>query len=610
MGRTTALAVWLTALDFGHLRDVLTRRPDAAATRPHTLRALAEALLEPTSVDRAVDTLDQGCLDVLDTVVALGSDATADAVAHRLRCTGKASRSDLRRALTELRTCALVWPDGDALRTIPDRRPTAKPRRITSAPRAPRRVSVDRATVDNAATEAATALVEGIGRLLEHCDVHRTDSRSLPGARDANPHTARFRYTLASRAGLLATVDDRVLPTSWADAWADAHPAVRLARLVTAWLADSRHRSVVARHAELADGTAFADRDEAVADLVWSRRGTAVVLTEAEEVGLIASGALTGLGKAALDGVVDEAADQYVHAEVSRVRFLPDLSVAVRGLPNRALGRVLGRCAEHDGVYWRFTEQSVRRALDTGRDSVRVLAELSQVGDVPPELDTLVRSVARRHGRVTVTAVACCVRSDDRDLLLELLEHPRLTTLSLEALAPTVLASAKPVKETLARLRAAGYAPSGTGVDGTATIERAPRERGEPAPPPPRSRTIPLADRELTALALALSGRERSRATPLRADLRRAGTARMLRDESLVLRDSEVALLADALVTRTCVEIDFAHGPRTTTKHVITPVDHAAGNLKASLEPRGEHHEFAVGRIRSVREVREMREVH
>jgi hypothetical protein len=51
------------------------------------------------------------------------------------------------------------------------------------------------------------------------------------------------------------------------------------------------------------------------------------------------------------------------------------------------------------------------------------------------------------------------------------------------------------------------------------------------------------------------------------------------------------------------VEIDVANGPRSTVKHVITPVDHSSGNLKASRAPRGEHCEFLVSHIRSVRAV-------
>ncbi|QTR02117.1 hypothetical protein J7S33_23285, partial [Saccharothrix algeriensis] len=77
----------------------------------------------------------------------------------------------------------------------------------------------------------------------------------------------------------------------------------------------------------------------------------------------------------------------------------------------------------------------------------------------------------------------------------------------------------------------------------------------------------------------------------------------LLRDQSLVLRDSEVVLLADALVTRSAVEIAVAKGPRTTIRHVITPVDHASGSLTAN-GPHGESRQFLVGHIRSVRPVR------
>lgn len=97
---------------------------------------------------------------------------------------------------------------------------------------------------------------------------------------------------------------------------------------------------------------------------------------------------------------------------------------------------------------------------------------MAEGGRLPQALDYLIEDVGRRHGRIRVQPAGCCLCGDDEALLTEILHTRSLAALQLVRLAPTVLASAKPEKETLAALRAAGFAPAGN-----ATIERLPRHR-------------------------------------------------------------------------------------------------------------------------------------
>jgi len=318
-------------------------------------------------------------------------------------------------------------------------------------------------------------------------------------------------------------------------------------------------------------------------------------------------GVAAGLPVDAVMGV-PAGAVAFVPPAASTVDLRPDLTAAVAGLPSRELGAVLDLTADRVAGGWRFSGGSVRRALDAGHAPGEVLARLAEVAEhgVPRALEHLVHEVARRHGGLSVTAVGCCVRADDPQLLAEIARHPSLTALGLRPLGPTVLASERPADETLALLRTAGYTPGAAAADGSPVVRRAPRRRVEPARTPPwRPWRPPLTDRELTGLAAALVERERPapEAVPPRTRSRWLDAARLLRDQSLVLRDSEVVLLADALVTRSAVEIAVAKGPRTTIRHVITPVDHASGSLTAN-GPHGESRQFLVGHIRSVRPVR------
>jgi hypothetical protein len=99
---------------------------------------------------------------------------------------------------------------------------------------------------------------------------------------------------------------------------------------------------------------------------------------------------------------------------------------------------------------------------------------------VPQTLTYLIEDVARRHGQVQVRPAGCCLCSNDETLLTEILNTRSLRALSLVRLAPTVLVSARPQVETLAALRAAGYAPSGVRADGSPAIEIPQRRRAAP----------------------------------------------------------------------------------------------------------------------------------
>ena len=88
----------------------------------------------------------------------------------------------------------------------------------------------------------------------------------------------------------------------------------------------------------------------------------------------------------------------------------------------------------------------------------------------------------------TTTAAALAVRAAERHgrrtVVLTIDPARRLAqALGLTELAPTVYASALPVAETLAALRAAGYAPAGEHADGTIAFDRVPRHRVTPPHP-------------------------------------------------------------------------------------------------------------------------------
>ena len=166
-------------------------------------------------------------------------------------------------------------------------------------------------------------------------------------------------------------------------------------------------------------------------------------------------------------------------------RFQADLTAVAAGAPGSELAELLGSAADRESeghaVVWRFGAASVRRALDGGLSAEELLTRLRAVaeGGLPQPLEYLVRDTGRTHGRMRVVRSACCIRSDDETLLVELEKSRMLAKLELRLIAPTVLISTQPPTATLQALRAAGYAPVLEAETGVTVVERAPELRAE-----------------------------------------------------------------------------------------------------------------------------------
>lgn len=110
------LAAWLRTRDDDQLAALLAARPDVARPAPSDVVALAGRLAVPVSVDRALDELDAGTLQVLDVVLLAPTDGVSpDEVVAALPDVPGAV---LTAALTALTDRALLW--GDEVLRAPD----------------------------------------------------------------------------------------------------------------------------------------------------------------------------------------------------------------------------------------------------------------------------------------------------------------------------------------------------------------------------------------------------------------------------------------------------------------------------------------------------------
>lgn len=513
----------------------------------------------------------------------------------------------------------------------------------------------------------ASRAVEEVTRLIAVCEKEPPAPRKSGGvgvrelrrvAKSAGcaEDAARLWLELAAAADLVDWHHAGLVPTAAFDGWQTDEPADRLICLVRSWrqmtrlpLLDHPEDGVRApleerandpaaprlREAVLAALAALPHdagltRPEALTELVMWRRPMlfedeelappylGAVLREAELLGVVVHGALTPAGRALLtDATEGDAADfervvtSALAPACTTVVVQSDLTALVPGPPSARLAELLDGLAEREthGIAstWRFGPVSIRRALDAGRTAEEILSELRAAadGDLPQPLEYLVNDVARRHGEVTVSPVACVICCPRSALLTEIRAHRRLRGLGLRELAPTVLGSAKPMNETLRALRDAGYAPAGRDAAGTPLIERSPRPRAAPSPNRrpvrPHAAKKPATPQDPPGyspeeLAERLYGSPPEPPAPAGPDQ----TADRLAGLASRLSSTERRLLAHGIETGAAVRIEYVNAEGNASSRVIENAELDEPFLNAWCRLRDDQRVFHIGRITAV----------
>jgi hypothetical protein len=403
----------------------------------------------------------------------------------------------------------------------------------------------DRTQVDRTAGGQAFTWVRTVEDLLERWGVRPPpvlrsgglavrDLRVTATELDMPEWTAALLVEVAYAAGLLARHGGEWLPTRTFDLWRLADVTVRWAELARAWLdtdrvpglagaRDERDKTINAL-AEESIRTSAAPVRRAVLDalaLTWSAPDSAAVhgylawreprrggrlrdnliewtLREAETLGLTGRGALSSHARALLsrpDGTGEGAGRraaarlaEVLPEPVEHVLIQADLTAVAPGPLVAELARELALMADVESTggatVYRFTPESVRRALDAGRSAAELLDVLTRHSKtpVPQPLTYLVEDVARRHGRLRVGIASSYVRCDDPATLDEILATREAARLRLHRLAPTVLAARLSRAELLESLRAMGYAPVAESAEGGVVVTRPDARRAESSP--------------------------------------------------------------------------------------------------------------------------------
>lgn len=521
----------------------------------------------------------------------------------------------------------------------------------TAPPTTPRKVK--QADADSAAAGAVmellrhgAALIEALGvapaAVLRSGGLGVREARKLAKQTDLDESQVSLMAELLAAAGLIASdeaTEPFWTPTSVADAWLAAEPAVRWVALASAWLElprlpgligkrDERDKPLVALSEELRRPLAPRDRHRVLNVLVHLPHGSALdaaqlntvlawrrprwggrmrpeliswTLTEATTLGVLGRGVVSSPGRALLSG--DDAVAPMAAAlppAVDHVLVQADLTVVAPGPLDPELGHEIALVADVESAgaatVYRVSPDSVRRALDAGRSAAELhaLFALRSRTPVPQTLTYLIDDVARRHGRLRAGTASSFLRCDDEALLAEVLASPVATQLALRGLAPTVAVSSAPLAEVLNGLRAAGFAPAAEDLAGTVVDVR------------PRGARIEVRGRPRRRAPAVVASSEEQRATVVRGV--RAGdraaaatpTSRVVTDGSRATGIATMALLQQAARSGRSVWIGYVDAQGVATQREVEPISVGAGVLEGFDAASAEVRRFTLHRITSV----------
>jgi hypothetical protein len=453
-----ALADRLRSLEDAELAALLTAREPRSGVSDFF--DLADALLEPDSVQTALGRLDRPALAALVVLADRGPSTIAE-VSEALASLGSSFEVDVSAALS----LALVL-DRDGRVEVPPAvadqlragLPPLKDLVTRSAPVPLAPVSpADPRFADRVAAERAFDTTTAVASLVT--EVSGQPARELARGGLALPEGKRLATAMridldalpalvevATRAELVESGGGNLSATSEAADWLAGSTAHRWSRLVGAWL-DALPSDVRSILNERSSGV-WDDRLGAYIDWLFPAGGDRmreqmlVFTRDAETLGITADAVPTTPGTVLLNKGADAAAaamHALLPAEVDKVYLQHDLSIVAPGPLSPQLEARLHRVADLEvrglASTYRVSTASLYRALASGETATTIrefLAGISLTG-LPQPLAYLLSEAAARYGLVRVAADGdgAVVRSSDDSLLRTMLVDHSLRPLGL-----------------------------------------------------------------------------------------------------------------------------------------------------------------------------------
>ena len=450
---------------------------------------------------------------------------------------------------------------------------------------------------------------------------------------------AAFITELAYLTSLISfDADDRIMPSNKFDIWLMQSPADRWQAIASTWLVTSRVSGLVGR-AEAKNVAALGpelDRVNAsrVRSLVLSilsenpsiapdlasfnalmawrapaRRTSQEdlstwTLREAEWLGITGQGAISKYGVGFLSGEDLNIINEDLPKTVDHILIQSDNTAIAPGPLEHEISQQLAIMAEIESrggaTVYRFSEATIRRALDHGKTGDEIKAFLSKTSktSMPQPLEYLIADVAKKHGKLRVGNTSSFIRCEDTALIAQIMNDKKLDVLSLRRIAPEVIVCDHDAIDAMRLLRDCGYIPSAESSNGL--LLSGPRSnRAQTKPRPPRViGEIETPTPELLTNAL------RSIRTGEKSSYKQT-RLRQVANEALGALPRSTANETMDLVLRFIQEekslsIGYADNNGSVTHRIIDPIRVSAGSLLARDHATGEVQSFRIPRITGV----------
>ena len=450
-----------------------------------------------------------------------------------------------------------------------------------------------------------------------------------------------FVAELAYLASLISfDADDRILPSNKFDIWLMQTPADRWQMLASQWLITSRvsglvgrvdAKNVAALGPELDRVNAARVRaltlqllqeNQGIAPdwnkfkevLSWRapvRRNSSLqeelaewTLREAEWLGITGQGALSKFGAQFLNGDDLSSINEDLPKTVDHILIQSDNTAIAPGPLEHEISQALAMMAEIESrggaTVYRFTESTIRRALDHGKtgDEIKTFLIKTSKTPMPQPLEYLITDVAKKHGKLRVGNTSSCIRCEDTALISQIMNDKKLEILALRRIAPEVVICDMDATDAMRLLRECGYLPAGESANGM--ILTGPKSnRALTKPRPPRvigEVEIPDTESLKTAIRTLRTGEKSTyRQTRLRQVASEA-----LGQLPRTTANETMDILNQFIVDEKTLSIGYADNNGGVTHRIIDPIRISAGALIARDHATGEVQSFRIPRITGV----------
>ncbi len=434
--------------------------------------------------------------------------------------------------------------------------------------------------------------------------------------------------------------DDRIMPSNKFDIWLMQSPADRWQALASQWLITSRVSGLVGRAESknvaalgpeldrvnaarvraltlsiLKENPGIAPDSSSFSEVLsWRapvRRNSSLqdelaswTLREAEWLGITGQGAISKYGVELLTGEDLEVINSDLPKTVDHILIQSDNTAIAPGPLEHEISQQLAIMAEIESrggaTVYRFSEATIRRALDHGKTGEEIKTFLSKTSKtpMPQPLEYLIADVAKKHGKLRVGNTSAFIRCEDTALISQIMNDKRLEILALRRIAPEVVICDHDATDTMRILREAGYLPAGESSTGIMlTGARSNRAISKPRPPRVIGEIETPSEENLNAAIRAIRTGEKS--THKQVHLRQVANE-ALGALPRTTANETMDLLNTYIAEEKSLSIGYADNNGAVTHRIIDPIRVSAGALIAKDHATGEVQSFRIPRITGV----------